>query len=231
MAGRAHLVVRFQPASGVDLSVDPPQTTYDGPSDMAPAKPSAVAEVRRLGDFEGVNTWAIGLAERRPFEVVARSDQIVVRLAAAGVRATTCDSTGTRLRVGYPPGWYAELSARWACRYFDPQPFVVLPATDAVNWAVTAQPADAPAPAVISRLSAGASVQSHPTVTAGLPTTVLDVTEKGDGMYPAGYTYRVYVVATSPDAFTVMSSPAAPGPAAQRNRDAVDRLAEMLTTT
>ena len=229
VSGEAHLVIRFEHASGVDLSVNPPQPAYDGPTAMTPGSPSAVEQVSRLGDFEGVLTWAVGLPDRRPFEVVARADQIVVRLAAPAPRPTSCVSPGSGVRVGYPGGWYAELSDRWACRYFDPAPFVVHPATDDFTWAVTAAADDASAATVVSRASTGGSTRSHQTRVAGRPATVLDVTTTGAGLHPAGWEYRMYVVDTTPNAFVVSGTAAPPGFQAQRNRAAVDRIAGMLT--
>ncbi|HET6810775.1 MAG TPA: hypothetical protein VFH50_07190 [Acidimicrobiales bacterium] len=227
--GTAHLVIRFQHASGTDLSVSPTQQAYDGPTEMTPGAPSALAGLRRLGDFEGVVTWALGLPERRPFEVVTRGDHIVVRVGAATPRATSCDASGSGLRVGYPTDWYAELSTRWACRYFDPAPFVVYPATDATDWAVTVATAEAPAASVVSRTTAGATTRSHQTRVAGLATTVLDVTTTGPGLYPPGWVFRMYVVDTIPTAFVITSRAAPAGAQADRYRAAADRIAGLVT--
>lgn len=229
--GAAHLVIRFQQASGTDLSVNPPRQSYDGPTVMTPGAPSGVAGVRRLGDFEAVLSWAVGLADRRPFEVVTRGDQLVLRLAAPAPRTTRCSSPGAAVSVTYPPGWFTELSPQWSCRYFDPGPFVVYPATDAMDWAVTAQAADAPAATVVSRMtSSGGTVRSHRARVAGLEATVLDVTATGQGLYPAGYGYRMYVLPTAPTAFVISSRPSPPGPEADRSRAAADRIAALVGT-
>lgn len=227
VAGDAHLVIRFEHASGTDLSADPPQPGYDGPTDFSPGAPGGLAEIRRLGDFEGVMTWALGTA-RRPFEVVTRADQIVVRMAAPAPRQTRCLSPGSGAHVGYPPDWYTELSPRWTCRYFDAAPFVVFPATDSTTWSVTAAPADAPAPTVISRMTAGDSVRSHQARVAGVGATVIDVTTSGAGMEPAGWVFRMYVVDTTPTAFVITSRAAPPGAQADGYRAAADRIASLL---
>ena len=229
VTGAAHLVIRFEHASGTDLSVNPPQQAYDGPTEMAPGAPSGLAGLRRLGDFEGVVTWALGLPERRPFEVDGRGDHLVVRVAAVTPRATGCDASGSGLRIRYPAGWYAELSTRWPCRYFDPAPFVVYPATDATDWAVTAATAEAPAATVVSRTTAGATTRSHRTRVAGLATTVLDVTTTGMGLYPPGWVFRMYVVDTTPAAFVITSRAAPAGAIADRYRAAADRIAGLAT--
>ena len=227
VAGDAHLVIRFEHASGTDQSATPPQPGYDGPTDLSPGAPGGLAQIRRLGDFEGVLTWALGTA-RRPFEVVTRADQVVVRMAALAPRETRCVSPGSAVHVGYPADWYAELSPRWACRYFDPAPFVVLPATDSTTWSVTAAPADAPAATVVARMAAGDSVRSHQARVAGVGATVVDVTTTGAGLYPAGWVFRMYVVDTTPTAFVITSRAAPAGAQADRYRAEADRIASML---
>lgn len=232
VAGAAHLVIRFEPAAGVDLAFDHPAVTYDGPAALRPASPSGVAEVRRLGDFESVMSWAIGLDRRHPFQLVTRGDQLVVRLLAPAPRATRCSSEDPAVSVGYPAGWYAELSDRWACRYFNPAPFVIHPATDAFSWAVTVERADTSAREVVARTTAGGtSAHSHAARVAGLPATVLDVTETGKGMYPAGYEYRLYVVDTGSRALTIQSAPGPPGGQTERDRAAADRIAALMHAT
>lgn len=229
VAGRSYLVVRMSPASGVDLSVTPPSPSYDGPSEFRPGAPSAVAEIDRLGDFEGVETWVIGLPDQRRFEVVARPDQLVVRIAAPRARPTRCATETAGVHITYPGNWFSELSPRWSCRYFDPAPFVVFPATDAFSWDVTAQAADAPAATVVARTVGGGSVSSRRTEVAGLPTTVLDVVAPADGLVPAGYRYRMYVLATTPNSFVISGRPAPAGPSSQRVTAEVDRIATAVT--
>ena len=226
--GAAHLVVRLDPASGADTSGTGPHPTYDGPPAVTPAPPSAIARVQRLGDSESVSTWAIGLPSVRPFDVVVRGEQLVVRVIAPTRRTTRCQLAGTRVTVGYPSDWYAELSDRWACRYFDPSPFVVYPATDALSWAVSVEPADAPAPEVVARMTNGAHVVRRETRVAGIPATLLDVTASGAGLYPDGYESRAYVVASTPNAVVVFGTPAPPGALADRNRAATERMAGLL---
>jgi hypothetical protein len=69
IAGSAFLVVRLEPASGVDL-MDPAATpTYDGPSSVTPTGLVHVTEIRRLSDFEAQMIWVIGLDTVRPFTV------------------------------------------------------------------------------------------------------------------------------------------------------------------
>ena len=229
--GAAHLVLRLRRASGVDVSVNPPHPSYDGPTEMAPGAPSGVVGIRRLGDFEAVATWAVGLADRRPFEVVTRRNQLVLRMASPTPRVTRCTTPGSPVSIGYPSGWFAELSPRWSCRYFDPGPFVAYPATDAMDWAVTAEAADAPAATVVSRLvSPGGTVQPHRARVAGLEAMVMDVTTTGQGLYPPGYGYRIYVLPTSPTAFVISSRPSPSGPEAGRSRSAADRIASLVRT-
>jgi hypothetical protein len=72
VAGGAFVVVRMEPASGFDLSTGEGQLVYKGPKRIsgADAGTSVVREVVRLGDFEAVLTWAIGLEERVDFRVL-----------------------------------------------------------------------------------------------------------------------------------------------------------------
>lgn len=69
IAGKAFLVVRFDPASGADLSGAKVVRTYKGPRRLKPHGLRFVREIVETGDFEAVLTWAIGLSERRPFTV------------------------------------------------------------------------------------------------------------------------------------------------------------------
>jgi len=69
IAGRAFLVVRLEPASGVDLTDPAAAPTYDGPASITPTGLAHVAEIRRLSDFEAQMVWVIGLDTVRPFTV------------------------------------------------------------------------------------------------------------------------------------------------------------------
>lgn len=71
VAGSAFLVVRFEPAAGVDLSVEHAPQTYTGPRSIKPAGVPHVVEIREIGDFEGVVTWVIGLDSQRPVQTAA----------------------------------------------------------------------------------------------------------------------------------------------------------------
>jgi hypothetical protein len=227
--GAARLLVRLEPASGVDAVGPEPRAVYDGPTTLTPEAPSAVTKVVRLGDFEDVSTWAVGLPGVRPFDVAVRGDQLVVHIGAPAPRVTRCTVPGTSATVGYPADWYAELSDRWPFRYFNSSPFVVYPATDAMGWAVTVEPAGAPAPAVVATLTGnGTGVAKHTTHVAGVAATVLDVTSTGAGLYPAGYQSRTYVVATTPTALLIFSSPAPPGAPADHNLAAVERMTRLV---
>jgi len=60
VAGGAVLQLVMSNASGVDLSVNPPEITYTGPTRIAADLPNVV-EVVETGDFEAVLSWAIGV--------------------------------------------------------------------------------------------------------------------------------------------------------------------------
>lgn len=227
----ARLAVRLEPASGSEHRAGVDRAVYDGPSVLTPAAPSDVHEVREVFDTGTVASWAIDLPYRRPFEVVTRDEQLVIRVPAVRHRPTRCAVPGTDLSVGYPPEWFAELGDRWACRYFDPAPFVVHPATDDFRWSVTVQLADAPADVVLDRmLRASGAVVTRPTQVGGLPATVLDVVESGEGLLPAGFRRRAYVVRTSGRAVLILGAAAPPGPGVVLHRRAVDRIAEQVRT-
>jgi hypothetical protein len=68
--GSAFLVVRLEPAATADLSGEDVKMTYTGPRRVGAEGAKHVREVVKIGDFEGVVTWTIGLDERRPFRVV-----------------------------------------------------------------------------------------------------------------------------------------------------------------
>jgi hypothetical protein len=69
VAGDAYLVVRLEPASGVDLTSPTAEPTYTGPAVLTPSGLSHVREVRRLSDFEAQLVWVIGLDGVHPFAV------------------------------------------------------------------------------------------------------------------------------------------------------------------
>lgn len=69
VAGNAFLVVRLEPASGVDLMSSSAEPTYTGPAVLSPSGLPHVREVRRLSDFEAQLVWVIGLDRVQPFSV------------------------------------------------------------------------------------------------------------------------------------------------------------------
>lgn len=71
--GAAFLVVRFS-AAGADLSQEGAPETYTGPASLESADATRVRQVRRIGDFEGVLTWVLGLDRRRPFSVTSQDN-------------------------------------------------------------------------------------------------------------------------------------------------------------
>lgn len=78
--GEAFIVVRIQPAAGHD-----PETgseTYTGPLELKPGLP-ALLEAERIGDFEGVLRWALGLSTEADFrvEVLEDSPRLVIDIA------------------------------------------------------------------------------------------------------------------------------------------------------
>jgi hypothetical protein len=222
--GKAFLRVTLRPASGVDLSSPEPRQIYDGPTAMTPPAPSEVESVVRLGDFEAVSTWVIGLPEARPFEITQREEQIVVRIAAPAARSVRCDLAGSPLTVGLPAGWYAELSDRWACQYLHPAPFIIHPGTNDFRWLVTAYVADVNAAEVVARMRASGDerITTTATTVGRRPATRLDVTASGEGMLPAGWRYRMYVVDTGARATVFLGESAGPGPRVEANAGALD---------
>jgi hypothetical protein len=64
--GDAFLRIRMEPAAGHDPVTG--DVTYDGDLELNPELP-ALVEAERTGDFEGVLTWVLGLAEETDFRV------------------------------------------------------------------------------------------------------------------------------------------------------------------
>ena len=226
VAGEAFLRVRFEPASGWDLTGSGARQIYDGPLSVRPRPPSDVQEVAQVGDFEGVTSWIIGLRTARPFDVVVRGEQLVVRIPRPSPRSTACTLEGSSLRLAYPADWFAEMSDRWACQYFDPSPFVVHPSTDDLRWMVTAQVADTSAAEVLWRLRSapGSRVDATTTTVAGRSATRADVTMLESGLVPEGWVFRMYVVDAGPRGVTIIGAATPPGPAAMASAAAVDAL-------
>ena len=67
--GSAYLVVRFDKASGADLSSPTANPTYTGPRSLTNLGLGHAVEVVNSEDFEGILTWVIGLDGQRPFTV------------------------------------------------------------------------------------------------------------------------------------------------------------------
>jgi hypothetical protein len=79
VAGRAFLVVRFEPATTFDFVAG--EVTYDGPQQIVPTGTAHVREARMTGAFEGVVSWLIGLDAARPFTVTAGPDIAAITVA------------------------------------------------------------------------------------------------------------------------------------------------------
>ena len=60
VTGNAILRIAMSPAATIDVSVDPPVTTYTGPARIQPDLPSVV-DIVKAGEFESVLSWVIGL--------------------------------------------------------------------------------------------------------------------------------------------------------------------------
>lgn len=69
IAGDAGLTVRMSPAADADLTDPDAPRTYSGADRIATGRDGGVVELARIGGFEGVLTWAIGVAARADFTV------------------------------------------------------------------------------------------------------------------------------------------------------------------
>ena len=68
MRGAHALLIRMENALDADLSKPGAPATYRGPARFSPSTPE-IAELVRVGGFEGVLTWAAGLNDRVDFRV------------------------------------------------------------------------------------------------------------------------------------------------------------------
>jgi hypothetical protein len=80
IAGKAFLVVRFEPAATADLSSEKLDVTYKGPRTFRPTGTKYVKQVTKIGDFEGVLTWTIGLSQERPFKVSSSPPGLTIEI-------------------------------------------------------------------------------------------------------------------------------------------------------
>jgi len=71
IAGAAFIRIRMEPAAGYDPDTGTP--TYNGPLELTPGFASLV-EAERMGDFEGVLQWVLGLGEETEFRVETLED-------------------------------------------------------------------------------------------------------------------------------------------------------------
>ena len=67
--GAADLQIRLSPAAGADLTGEEGTPTYTGPARIPGDGTTAVTEVVRSGDFEGVLTWVVGVRSKAKFRV------------------------------------------------------------------------------------------------------------------------------------------------------------------
>ena len=83
VSGRAVLLLRMEPALDADLTEESAPPTYTGPKRFSP-NTSSVHELVRVGGFESVLSWAVGVDEKRPFRVSRLDDpsRIVIDVAA-----------------------------------------------------------------------------------------------------------------------------------------------------
>lgn len=73
VAGSAVLLVRTEPALDADLTQESAPRTYTGPARFSPDT-AAVVELVRIGGFEAVLTWAVGVDGKQPFRVTRLQD-------------------------------------------------------------------------------------------------------------------------------------------------------------
>jgi hypothetical protein len=76
--GRTVLVVTFFPAASADLEGEKVVPTYTGPKRLRPEGTGPVLDVVKTGDFEAQLDWAIGLAQRVPYEVKRDGDRVTI---------------------------------------------------------------------------------------------------------------------------------------------------------
>ena len=89
VTGNAILRIAMFPAATVDLSVDPPVTTYTGPARIQPNLPSVV-DIVKAGEFESVLSWVIGLrsgAATVTAQVLSDPTRVVVDIPHVAVTA------------------------------------------------------------------------------------------------------------------------------------------------
>jgi hypothetical protein len=226
VAGRVHLTVRLSPASGADPLTG--RSVYGGPTAMAPGQPSSIAALRRLGDFEAVTSWAVGLPSRRPFTVRRTTDRLIITIAAPSLRPARCVLRRANLSPGFPHGWFTDLTSAWACSYFSPHPFPIVPNSDAFNWIVTVSTTPGSPPAAVAAALRDGGVLRRRTSVAGYPATVLDITVPPNAPFLSpGDRYRLYVVAAQPHTVLMQSVPVPAGPAVNQTRHALDRVAQL----
>jgi hypothetical protein len=76
--GRTVLVVTFTPAATARIEGEDVVPTYIGPRRLRPEGTGPVLDVVKIGDFEAQLDWAIGLAQRVPFDVKRDGERVTV---------------------------------------------------------------------------------------------------------------------------------------------------------
>jgi hypothetical protein len=216
MAGSAFYVIRFQPASNAN-------GTYAGSTDVRPTAPSAVGQVLRLQDFEGVMTWAIGFDAQHPFRVVTRDGTVAVQFASvASPRAMTCTNQADHVQYDVPPGWFVETNPDLRpCTEVAAEPFTIIPNSDGPTpYALVVL---RPEPPVADTTQVILSTRDASV--DGRATTVTEAEWTGTGLMPAGYRSYHYSVDWSPAGTLVLSVTGSPGPEFDARKAGLDALA------
>lgn len=230
VAGTTFLAVRLFPASGVDLTSPNATQIYAGEPVLEPVPPSDLAVVRQLGDFESVDTWVIGLDDRRPFTVDRTPSSLVITIEASAPRAPRCATEG--VDVTYPATWFASVASTDACQRFDPAPFIVQPQTDSLTWAVAVEASTSSYDDAVERWSSGTTatvVSTRDETIDGHRAVAIETESNGTGLAPAGWRSYAHVVDRAPrGSVAVVVGATAPGSTYDARRRGADEIAAEL---
>ena len=218
-AASTFYVIRFQPASNAD-------GLYAGSTDIRPTAPTAVGQVLRLQDFEGVMQWAIGFDAQHPFRVVTRDGVVAVQFASvSSPRAMACTNQANHVQYDVPPGWFVETNPDLRpCTEFAAKPFFICTACDGpMPYASVVLRAQLPGTDTSDTV-----IAKQGTRVDGRAATVTEVEATGSGLFPSGYRTYSYSIDWAPAGTLVLGVTGTPGPEFDARKAGLDAIATSL---
>jgi hypothetical protein len=202
----------------------PPNALGDNGDEVRAIAPSGVTAVKRITQPDGVEAWAIGLAQQRPFRIVAGRGVLRVQFVLESPHVRTCSNSYHHFAYDVPPGWFVEVTASGsACSFLAPQPFSMCGGNceDPIDYGgIAVSTADSG-----GSFGGGTVLRSSEATVAGRSATVRELELTRAGIYPAGARAYEYSVDWAPDGVLDIWNGGLPGPDFDARKAGLDAIA------